>query len=117
VDGDDVGDGKCERVRDNGLSERLRDWLEWKERLMNDGQLLGKLGEAYTRAMQASRTHSAASRSPPRASVATHSNNSSWTCCRIGSFGTSKMSSRRSRMNRTWRVGTTTGSSESAWSL
>ncbi len=25
---DDVGDGKCARVRDGGLSERVRDWLE-----------------------------------------------------------------------------------------
>jgi hypothetical protein len=33
VGGDDVGGGKCERVSEGGLSERVRDWLERGERV------------------------------------------------------------------------------------
>jgi hypothetical protein len=38
---DDVGDGdgKCARVREGGLSERVRDWLEG---MMSDGRRWGK---------------------------------------------------------------------------
>ncbi len=28
---DDIWDGKCARVSDGGLSERVRDWLEGRE--------------------------------------------------------------------------------------
>jgi hypothetical protein len=35
---DDAWDGKCARVSDGGLSERVRDWLEGERSDMNDGR-------------------------------------------------------------------------------
>lgn len=71
-------EGKHVRVRDGGRIGGLRDWLRQSDRNVKvQVETVEQNTDTYTVAINVSRIHSAASRSPPRPSLAIHESKSS----------------------------------------